>query len=324
MTDDYVELHARSAFSLLEGGSLPEALISQAAAFDISTMALLDRDSLSGSVRFHNAARKTKMRALVGVEVSAQEGFRYPLIAETREGYQNLCRLLSKIKLRQANGDQHKAAATIEDIAEYSAGVVCLTGGDEGPLAFALRDGDEQAHLQMQKIVGIFGERNVYFELQRHRLREEERRNQAAIDLAGRFRLPLLATNGVCHATPSERELMDVLTCTRHKTTIAAAGRLLAKNSHRHIKPPKEMARLFSDLPEAIANTRELGERISYTLADLGYKFPPYPVPEGETMNSLLRKLTEAGARNRYGSYEGRVRAQIERELALIEKLDLA
>jgi error-prone DNA polymerase len=324
MTDAYVELHARSAFSFLEGASLPEALVERAAKFEFPAMALLDRDSLSGAVRFHNAAGKAKLRALVGVEVTAQEGFRYPLIAETRQGYQNLCRLLSKIKLREANGNQHKAAATFEDIAEHSGGVVCLTGGDEGPLAFALRGGDEQACLQMQKIVGIFGERNVYVELQRRRLREEERRNQAAIDLASRFHLPLLATNGVCHATPGQRELMDVLTCTRHKTTIAEAGRLLAINSHRHIKPPEEMTRLFADLPEAIANTRELGARISFTLADLGYKFPPYPAPEGETMNSFLRKLTEGGARDRYGNYEGRVRAQIERELALIEKLDLA
>ncbi|HEY6394624.1 MAG TPA: DNA polymerase III subunit alpha, partial [Candidatus Binataceae bacterium] len=324
MTDSYVELHARSAFSFLEGASLPEAIIAQAAEFDIPAVALLDRDSVSGTVRFHNAAKKAKLRALVGVEVTAKEGFRYPLIAETRQGYQNLCRLLSKIKLREANGDQDKAAAAFKDVAEHAEGVICLTGGDEGPLAFALRNGDEQAHSQMRKIIEIFGERNVYVELQRHRLREEERRNQAAIHLARRFRLPLIATNGVCHANPGGRELMDVLTCTRHKTTIAEAGRLLAKNSHRHIKSPGEMAQLFADIPESIANTRVLGDRITYTLADLGYKFPPYPAPEGETMNSLLRKLTVEGAWDRYGHYTGRVRDQIERELALIEKLELA
>ena len=324
MTDAYVELHARSAFSFLEGASLPESLIEQAARFAIPAVALLDRDSLSGAVRFHNAAKKAGMRALVGVEVTAREGFRYPLIAETRQGYQNLCRLLSKIKLREPNGNQHNAAATCEDLVEHSAGVVCLTGGEEGPLAHALRNGEDPAREQIQKLIEIFGERNVYVELQRHRLRDEERRNQAVIELARRLRLPLLATNGVCHATPGDRELMDVLTCTRHKTTIAEAGRLLARNSHRHIKSPQEMARLFADLPEAIANTHSLGERIAYTLADLGYKFPPYPVPEGETMDSVLRKLTEAGAYDRYGNYEGRVRKQIERELALIEHLQLA
>jgi error-prone DNA polymerase len=315
----YMELHARSAFSFLEGASIPEALISQCADQNIPAIALLDRDNLSGAVRLHQAAKKAGIRALVGAEITAREGFRYPLLVETREGYQNLCRLLSKIKLREANGNQHQAAATLEDLAEYSRGLICLTGGEEGPLAFSLKN----ANVQMEQLIGIFGERNVYVEVQRHRLREEERRNQAAMNLAARLHLPLIATNGVCHATPDERELMDVLTCVRHKTTIDKAGRLLAKNSESHLKPEQEMAALFADVPAAIAETRELAARLSYTLADLGYQFPPYPVPQGETMDSLLRKLTEEGARGRYGNYEGKVRKQIERELALIEKLKL-
>ena len=324
MTEAYLELHARSAFSFLEGAAPPEALIEQAAAFEMPAMALLDRDSLSGAVRFHKAAGKANVRALVGAEITTAEGFRYPLLAETREGYRNLSRLLSKIKLRESHGEQHKAAATAEDLAGHTEGLVCLTGGAEGPLAFALREGDGAALDRMRRMVEIFGERNVYVELQRHRLRDQERRNQAAIELARRFRLPLLASNGVCHAAPADRPLMDVLTCVRHKTTIAQAGRLLARNSERHVKPAPEMARLFADLPEAIANTRNLAARLAYTLDDLGYRFPPYPVAGGETMNSFLRRLTEAGARHRYGSYEGKVRAQIERELALIEKLELA
>ncbi|HEY7679107.1 MAG TPA: PHP domain-containing protein, partial [Terriglobia bacterium] len=323
MTEPYVELHARSAFSFLEGASLPETLVAQCAALEIPAVALLDRDNLSGAVRFHQAAKKAGVRALVGVEVTAREGSRYPLLAETRKGYQNLCRLLSKIKLREANGDQHQAAAALEDIAEHAEGLICLTGGEEGPLAFALRGGPDQARAQIGKLAGIFGARNVYVELQRHYLREEERRNQAATALARDLGLPLIATNGVSHATAEERELMDVLTCVRHKVTIAEAGRLLAKNSESHLKPSREMARLFADVPEALAQARELAARLSYTLADLGYQFPEYPVPEGETMNSFLRRLTVDGAHHRYGDYEGRVRAQIERELALIEKLDL-
>ncbi len=318
----YVELHARSAFSFLEGASLPEGLISRAAELEIPAVALLDRDGVSGAVRFHKAASKTGVRALVGAEITAKEGFRYPLLVESRKGYQNLCRLLSKIKLREANGDQHKAAATAEDLAEFAEGLICLTGGEEGPLAFALRYSAEQT--QVRRLIEIFGPSNVCAELQRHYDRAEESRNQAAMSLARRFHLPLVATNGVCHATEAERELMDVLTCVRHKVTIAEAGRQLVKNSERYLKRAEEMTRLFADVPEAISNTRNLAARLSYTLDDLGYKFPPYPVPEGETMNSFLRRLTEAGARHRYGNYQGRVRQQIERELALIEKLELA
>ncbi len=349
----YVELHARSAFSFLEGASIPEALIARCADQNIPAIALLDRDNLSGAVRLHQAAKKAGIRALVGAEIAAREGFRYPLLVETREGYQNLCRLLSKIKLREANGNQHQAAATLEDLAEHSRGLICLTGGPNGPLAHWLSNEGPLAHSlstelskvgrtprsapdplgseanvvrlvarldsatrgsradegvrptdgnQMEQIIDVFGKNNVYVELQRHRLREEERRNQAAMNLAVRFHLPLIATNGVCHATPEERELMDVLTCVRHKTTIDKAGRLLAVNSESHLKPAQEMAALFADIPAAIAETRELAERLSYTLADLGYQFPPYPVPQGETMDSLLRKLTEEGARGRYGT----------------------
>jgi error-prone DNA polymerase len=320
----YVELHARSAFSFLEGASLPEVLVAQAADFEMPAMALLDRDSVSGAVRFHNEAGKRGMRALIGAEIAAVEGFRYPLLAETREGYRNICRLLTKIKLREASGNQHKAAATWQEVAEHSAGLVCLTGGDEGPLEWALRSGEESARSQARRLAEIFGAGNVYAEMQRHHLREEERRNQAAMDLARHFQLPLLATNGVSFAAPSDRELMDVLTSIRHKTNIHEAGRLLARNSERSLKHGREMAALFADVPEAIGNTTQLAARLSYTLADLGYRFPPYPAPDGHSMDSYLRQLAYEGMSKRYGCHPEKVRVQIEKELALIQKLELA
>ena len=133
-----------------------------------------------------------------------------------------------------------------------------------------------------------------------------------------------MATNGVRFAEPADRPLYDVLTCIRHKTTLAHAGRRLTWNAERYLKAPEAMARLFSDLPEAITGARELAERLEYTMADLGYRFPDYPVPAGETMASFLRKMTQAGARERYRPYHDRARRQVERELDLIEKLDLA
>src|SRR3989475_6928279 len=142
------------------------------------------------------------------------------------------------------------------------------------------------------------------------------------------LKLPLIATNGVCYAPAKERELCDVFTALRHHRTLATAGRLLARNSERHLKSPHEMEQLFADLPEAIANPVELSSRLEFTLEDLGYEFPKYPVPKGETMASFLRKRTEEGARLRYTGKNGapayeRARQQIERELALIEKLKL-
>ncbi len=315
------QLHARSAFSFLEGASLPERLAERAAELEIPAVALLDRDSLSGAPRFHLAAKKLGLRALIGAEITAVDGARYALLAANRTGYGNLCRLISKIKLRAKKGE---AAATAEDLAEHAQGLVLLSGGSEGPLALALRKSFEEARACLETLAGIFGPGNVYAELQRHYDRAEEARNQAVIELARRLGVPLIATNGVDYARPEERELADVLTAIRHRTTVQRAGRLLARNAERHLKDAAQMQALFADLPEALENARELAERIEFTLADLGYRFPSYPAPPGETMNSYLRKLVEAGARERYRPYHERARQQIERELALIEKLDLA
>src|SRR5579872_2980728 len=304
----YIELHARSAFSFLEGASLPEALIARCAELESPAMALLDRNSLSGAVRFHKQAQKSGVRAIIGAEVVAAEGFRYALLAESRQGYQNLCRLLTKIKLRTGHGDQESATATVEDVTEHAAGLVCLTGDSQ----------------QIERMTQICGRRNVFVELQRHYDRDEEHRNQAAIAIARKLQLPLLATNGVSHAMEDERDLLDALTCVHHKTTIFEAGKLLAKNAERHLKSAAQMCELFADLPEAIANTQNLAARLQFTLGDLGYKFPAYPVPPGETMNSYLRQLADCGARQRYQPYYEKAQRQIERELAMIEKLNLA
>src|SRR5262249_46319173 len=136
------------------------------------------------------------------------------------------------------------------------------------------------------QLINVFGARNVYVELQRHFDRHQESRNQAGICLAREFHLPLLASNGVCYATEGEREIADVFTCIRNKCKLDAAGRLLSPNMQRSLRGPQQMAQIFADIPESISNTVELSSRLEFTLENLGYKFPPYPVPDGETMNS--------------------------------------
>ena len=317
----YTELHARSAFSFLEGGSTPEELASVCAGHEMETMALLDRDGVYGAPRFHLGAKKIRVRAHIGAEVSAAGGWRYSLLVETREGYQNLCRLITRMKMRAKKGEGHVFA---EEFKELGSGLICMTGGEEGPLAHALLHGGAvEAERTVQELCATFGRENVYVELQRHFCREEEARNQAAVEIARKLKLPLLATNGVSHARPRQREVLDVFTCIRHHRTLATAGRLLSRNCERHLKSPAEMARLFADLPEAIANTQELSDRLGFVLSDLGYKFPDYPVPQGETQSSFLRKRTHDGMVWRYGEKNDKARQQIARELALIEKLHL-
>ncbi len=316
----YIELHARSAFSFLRGACIPEEYITIAASHNSPAMALTDVDGVYGAPRFHTSAAKAGMKAHIGAEITAEAGGRYTLLVESRTGYQNLCRLVTRMKLR-AGPKPSQPAATLEDFTEFAEGLLCLTGGDEGPLALGLNNNN--APEVLERLTRIFGPHSVYIELQRHYNREEESRNQAAIDLARSLRLPLVATNGVCHATKSEREVLDVFTCLDHKTTLAEAGRLLARNSERHLKSPAEMAQLFADIPEAIANTEAISSRLGFTLADLGYQFPEYPLPPGETVSSFLWKLTDEGARRRYQPYHDGARHQLERELALIEKLGL-
>jgi error-prone DNA polymerase len=314
----YIELHAASAFSFLEGAALPEEFAGTCAEYEMPAMALLDRDGVYGAPRFHKAATKAGIRAHIGAEVTTLTGVRYPLLAETREGYQNLCRLLTRMKLRAAKG---KGAITENELAGHARGLVCLTGGDCGPLTQAIPDNNGPAVLE--RLIHIFGRENVYVELQRHYDRRQEAINQQAITLAESFRLPVLATNGVRYASTHQREILDVFTCIRNHRTLATAGRLLSNNSDRYLKTSAQMARLFHDVPEAIANTIELSRRLQFTMKDLGYQFPKYAVGKGETMASFLRKKTEQEARHRFRPYDEKSRQQIERELKLIEKLGL-
>src|SRR5499427_8757101 len=258
---------------------------------------------------------------------SPNSTFTLPLLVRNRTGYQNLCRLITLMKLRvPKHAKPGECAVTLDELAAYAEGCVCLTGDNEGPLAGAIQRRDTDGAVTVtEKLIEIFGRENVYAELQRHFNRHEEARNHAVLEIAGRLKLPLLATNGVSYATRAQRQVADVFTCIRHHVRLETAGRLLSLNSERFVKSPQEMTRLFADLPEAIANTLELSARLEFTLKDLGYKFPKYPVPPGETMTSFLRRRTYEGARLRYGRNGEYARAakQIEHELKLIEKLKL-
>jgi error-prone DNA polymerase len=346
MTEGYIELHAASAFSFLEGASLPEDLIQRAAELDMPAMALLDRNGVYGAARFHTLAHKHGVRAHVGAEIAVSslgrrltppgwlphqhvpEPARLPLLCASRIGYQNLCQLITRFKMRETT--KCEGAATLEDLEEYSPGLVCLTGGEEGPLAAALmRGGEPEAVKVTEKLVRLFGRQNVYIELQRHGEREEEWRNQAALRIAHHLSLPLLATNGVRYAAAYDREILDVFTTIRHHINLEKAGRLLSVNHQRHLRPAREMAARFCDLPLAIGNTVALSERLEFELNDLGYEFPRYPVPAGETMDSFLRQLTAKGVLRRYGAKHNRkllekAQKQVEHELALIERLGFA
>ncbi len=300
----YAELRAASAFSFLDGASLPEELIALAAQKDLPAMALVDTNGVHGAPRFFTAAKKAGVRALVGAEL-VMEKDRLTVLVENRTGYKNLCKLITAGALEHPKGE---ARYTWKQVEQYAEGLHCLTRTDEETL---------------HKISGIFKGR-THVELQRHFRRDEEHHNVRLADLARRLGLPLVATNGVRYARAEDKELHDVLTCIREGRNVDTAGRLLGMNRERSIKSAAEMTQLFTDLPEAIDGAWNLANTLDFTLADLGYQFPDYPLPPGETNDSFLRKITWNAAMARFRPLTAKAQLQLEKELAMIEKLQLA
>src|ERR1051326_7935249 len=319
----YIELHARSAFSFLRGGSLPERIAETAADLGLTALGLCDRMGVYGAPRFFAAARERGVRPIIGAELAMDDGSVLPVLVESRTGYRNLCRLLTRAHLRSA---KNEGRVRWEELPELAEGLVALTGDEEGPLVRAILGGGPcPAEDQLRRLSRVFGANSVFVELQRHLRRGEDRLNRLLVDVARAHKLPLLATNGVLHATPEGRQVLDVFTCLRHHTHLDAAGRLLSVNAERHLKSPEEMKLLFADLPDAIGNTVRLADRLQFTLADLGYEFPRFPVGPGETMEGVLRERAFVGARLRYpDGIPEKVRALLEKELGLINQLGFA
>jgi error-prone DNA polymerase len=315
----FVELHARSAFSFLRGTDQPAALVERAAELGMEELALCDRSGVAGAPRFYAAAREVGLRAIVGTELPMEDGSALPVLVESREGYGNLCRLLSRAKLRAPKGEEQ---ITWKELPAAVAGLHCLSGDQEGAVRRHLAGGRlHAAEATARKLVEIFGKGRVHIELNRYRMRGESRIIRGLCDLAGHLGLPLLAANAPCMTGPENRPLLDAFTCLRHHTRLAAAGRLLDANSERHLKGCGQMAELFADIPEALRNSCELAGELDFTLADLGYEFPRYPCADGESEDSILRRETYAGARLRYGSLSAKVKRQLEHELDLIARL---
>jgi error-prone DNA polymerase len=315
----FVELHARSAFSFLRASSTPEALLDQAAALGMEQIAITDRDGVYGSARAHHRAGEHGMRSIVGAELTLEDDSVLPVLVRTREGYQNLCRMLTVAKLRAAKS---ACRITWTELEQHAQGLAALSGDEEGPLIRALANDDRHAALGvMENLVRIFGTENAAVEVQRHHLGGDRRRVAALAELAERFALPLVASNGTCYATRDGRLLLDAFTALRHHTTLDDAGLLLSPNSQRHLKHEQEMRALFADLPAAVENTARIAERVEFTLENLGYQFPDYAVPAGHDMNSFLREVAFNGARNRYGRMDNAIKDKLEHELRIISLL---
>ena len=319
-TTDYIELRTRSAFSFLEGASNPEDLVERASALGYPALALADRGGVYGTPRFHQAARRADMQAIVGAEIDLDPGkgspFPHPrllLLVESSRGWRGLSRLLT---LGHQGREKNECRIDWDQLEEHASDLTLLLRGDE-KLSFETLD----------RAQGIFGsdQKRLWVDVSRHLDRRDEAMARRAVAMAEAAGVPIVASGDVRFAEPRGRTLLDALTCLHWKTTLDRAGRKLLANGERSLQSPEEISRRFADQPDWIAATRTIAERCCFDLDSLDYRFPEYPLPPGQGQAGHLRALTWRGARKRYGqTLPPRVRAQLEHELALIEKLDLA
>lgn len=339
MTEPYAELHCHSFFSLLDAASSPESLIARAKELGMSALAITDHDSLAGVVRFWKAAKEVALHAVIGAEVTLEGGNHLTLLAENQRGYANLCRLMTSAHLREMptvsaraiNPSQWSGKGepelSWESLNEHCEGLIALSGCRRGPVTAPLIDHQlDQAKAMAERLRDIFGQENVFIELQHHRLPDDDRIVRESLGLAREMNLGCVATNNVHYANQHESRLRDALIATRHLQTLAEARRagLLPLNSSYAFASPAEMARRFREIPQAIRNTVEIARRCQVSLDFSNQRLPTFPVPDGKSEFEYLYELCHQGIPRRYPDLKPAVLKQLAHELSIIQAAGLA
>ncbi len=319
---EYVELHCHTNFSLLDGASHPEDLVTRACQLQMNALAVTDHDGLYGAVRFWKAARDNGIRPILGVEFTLVDGHHLLLLARGKLGYSNLCRLVSEAQLRNS---KHSARLDFDSIARYKTDLICLSACHRGEVASLLLAGERRAaEAAALRYARLFGEGNYWLELQNHLQVEDRRLSHQLGELAGRLGLGLVATNNVHYATPAGRKLQDVLVCINNRTSLDASAALRRTNGEYYLKTGEEMRELFAEFPEAVSNSGLIASRCGADLGFETYRLPAFPVPEGDTPFSYLHQLCHDGARKKYQPITPAVSRQLAHELDVINRTSLA
>ena len=308
----YAELQVTSHFSFLRGASSCEELFATAAAMGIEALAIVDRNSLAGIVRAHEAAKTTGVCLVVGCRLDLSDGMSALVYPTDRPAYSRLCQLLSLGKKRAGKG---KCDLAWQDLVAYGEGLIAVLVPDEA---------DEECALRLRRLHEAFGDR-AYLALSLRRRPNDQLRLFELSNLANRMRVATIVTNDVLFHEPSRRILQDVVTCIRHGVTIDELGEHRERHADRYLKSPEEMHRLFGRYPEALARTLEIVERCNFNLEALAYQYPEERADPSLTPQQALEKLTWEGAAKRYPEgLPDNVRTTLEHELRLIEKLHYA
>jgi len=337
----FVELIARTHFSLLRGGSSPKDIMTRAVALGYEAIGIADCDGLYGIVRALEAAEEVGLKLVIGCEFAIDDS---PLRAiwlhvATHEGYSNLCRLLTESHARHPKGKPRTpeddvarnqfAGLPIDRVCAHARGLWCVAAPGDGRSATGIDPSVATRYdVCLRQLKDAFGER-LSIAAWRHLDGEDDARIARVAAAAISLRLPVCATNRVLFARPEDRRVFDVLHCIREGLTLDDAGRSLLPNHEAHLKSKGEMEDLFADRPSWLERSQEIAQACAFSMRELKYRFPceidGRRVRQGENPDAALRRLTYEGASVRYlrGLPEG-VRAQIEKELSLIASLEVA
>jgi len=308
----YIELQCTSHFSFLRGASSCDELFVQAAALGIEALAIVDRNSVAGIVRAHEAAKATGLRLIVGCRLDLADGMSVLVYPTDRLAYARLCRLLSLGKRR---GGKAQCRLAWSDLVAYGEGLIAVLVPDEA---------DEACAQRLRRLAQAFGDR-AYMALTLRRRPNDALRLHHLSNMAARAGVASVVTNDVLFHVPARRMLQDVVTCIRHNCAIDDAGFRRERHADRYLKPPEEMARLFGRYPEALARTLEIADRCRFSLSELAYQYPNEASIPGLTPQQALEKLVWEGAAERYPEgVPDKVTAILKHELRLIETLHYA
>src|ERR1700687_2934087 len=318
---DYAEIGITTNFSFLRGGSHPQDYVHEASKLRLPVIGIADHNTLAGVVRAYkeleNHEVKYKPKLLIGSRLVFMDGTPDILVyPRDRDAYGRLCRLLTRGK-RGDDTDKGECHLELDDLLEFAEGqllVVILPHRFEPEKALKVLD-----QLQRSRADGVWLAASLLYR------GDDKRRLVRVSRMSATAGVPLLATNEVLYHHPARRPLQDVLTCIREKTTIDAIGKRLEANAERYLKPADEMARLFRDVPEAIAETMRFADRIVFSLDQLKYQYPDEPVPPGKTAQRHLEDLTWEGANRCFpDGIDDALRATLRKELDLIAELNYA
>ncbi|RKZ12689.1 error-prone DNA polymerase [bacterium] len=310
----YVPLWCKSNFSFLEGASHPEELVEKCATLGVETMAITDRDGVYGIVEAHVKARELGIRLIIGSEVTLADGSNLVLLATDREGYANICRLLTIGRRRSIKGE---CSVAWNEVVEHADRVIALWGGER-----SLLTGDADPVFVANQLHEAFDDR-LYALATRHLRAEEQRQETRLRGRAERYGIPVVAGMEVLYHKAARRDLQDVLTCIRHGVTLPRAGRRTRPNAEHALRSPHAYAALYRDDPAGVARTLEIAERCDFSLDRLRYRYPSERLPGGSTSSDWLHELTTRGARERHGgTIPDDTQRQLDRELALIDELE--